>query len=230
MHGLVRYGVVVAGLAACHGSDTTTPDGGGPADATPNTGLAVQWTSKQAIPGEIGGNLQLSSATLRFDTFALISDAGTGDPRTIWVNFQEQWGRGGTPQDISFPDAPPGLYSKIGFQIDGLFVHDSIEIYGMVQVAGNGTFEPFELHDVALTQVSLDCHVMLQPGDMSSIGLEVDFANALGAIDFSSIASVGGVRVVVATDPQMDDFRSKLSESFRVVAGQARPTSSSNAE
>jgi hypothetical protein len=230
MHGLVRYGLVVAALAACHSTDTATPDGGVPADAGSTTGLAVKWTTKQAIPGDIGENIQLTSATLRFGTFVMISDSGAGGPPTIAVNFTEQWGNGGMPQDISFPDAPPGLYSKVGFQIDGLFENDSIEIYGMVRVNGSPTAEPFELHDISLTMVSLDCAVMLEPSEMLSVAVEVDFANALSSIDFSSITSVGGTRVVLPTDPQMDDFRSKLSESFRVISTQARANRSSHAE
>ena len=230
MHGLVRCGFVAAALAACHGTDMTAPDGGAQ-DAAPSTGLFIRWSSKEPIPGDLGGDLVVTSATLRFATLELISDQGVGDPSTTAFMFSEAWGDGAMLTELTLPQAPPGLYSKVAFQIDGFVVENSIDIYGSLRNSGNP--KPFEIHDLALVDVSLDCAVTLQPGGTSHIGLEADFANALGVIDFSMVPDVGGTLVLQTTDSQMEVFRDKLRDSFRVFGDQqahASATRSSNAE
>jgi hypothetical protein len=229
MHGAVRYGCVVAALAACHGSPTASPDAPG-ADAA-SGGLTVRFATRQHVPGDIGNGLTIGTATLQFATLALVGDSGAGDPNTTQVNFAETWDTGEMPEEISFPDAPAGLYSKVGFEIDGFVVNDSIDIEGMVQVSGNT--KAFEIHDRGLTPVSLDCHATLQPGGMTGLVIELDLANALGAIDFTQVPDLGGTLVVAPFDHQLQGFREKLSESFRLIPDQTAHGSdprSSNAE
>src|SRR5262249_42344521 len=153
MHVVIRYGLVVAALAACHSSAPASPDAAPDAFSFP-TGLVVKWTTKQPIPGDVGSEITVASATFSVDNLRVIGDAGPRDPPPPLIGFEVDWADNVHPFDIPFPAAPSGLYSKVAFELDGLLVSDSIDIAGTVRVGGNA--KPFEIHDHALTMVSLN--------------------------------------------------------------------------
>ena len=212
MLGLVRYGLATVVLAACHTGASPGADSG----QTP-AGLFVHWsTQPQAIPGDVGSNVTIRQAVFLLDYLRVIGDAGLTDTRTTAIALRIEWGSGTRPDDVPFTMAPTGLYSKVQLVLDGHLIDNSIHIEGTVVVSGNT--RAFEIEDRNGLLVSLNIQRMLQPGETATIGLEVDFANALSGIDWTTLPYDDG-RLHLdnqTSGSQLDAFEQHLTESFKV--------------
>jgi hypothetical protein len=211
MQGLIRCALVAGLISACNPDDTTTPDG----DVTGDGGLTVRWGSRpESWPGDLGSNVTLQSARFALDSLRVIGDAGPGDPRTTKDAFVVRWADGeAPPQDIEFQSAPTGLYSQISLQLDGNVVEESYELRGMVMV--NGDLEVFQIEDSDPLAISLSIDKSLSPGAKSTIDIQIDFAHAISAVDFSSLDFNDGELQLDEGDPEIVEFRKKLVESFK---------------
>ena len=115
MSGLRRC-VVFAGLlvAAC-GDDTSMPG----IDAGTGSGLVVAWSTRPATwPIDLGNGLTLEVATFALDRLRVVGDAAPGDPRTTASATELRWDDVTKPPEVSFPNAPGGVYSQLSLLIE----------------------------------------------------------------------------------------------------------------
>jgi hypothetical protein len=222
MRGPIQVGVLVAALGACGGHPMVTPDGstggsdGGP---PPSTGITVTWTTpvNMPVPGSYqlhNNNLTIDSVTFRVATFELIGDTGPS-PETTKLALEAKWiSTSQQPDPIVFDLAPPGVYSKLSAHLDGAIVDESLEIMGTIQFAGTGDVKPYLIHDRNDIAVSLDVSGMLAAKGSLVFPLQVDFAHALDAVSFETLAVDSGVLDLDTFDDQMPNFESTLIESF----------------
>ncbi|HUS33417.1 MAG TPA: hypothetical protein VMZ53_33170 [Kofleriaceae bacterium] len=211
MQGLIRCAVVAGLFCACHSDDTTTPDG----DVGGDAGLTVRWTSRPVTwPGDLGSTVTIKSARFHLDSLRVIGDAGPGDLRTSKDAFEVRWEEGrDPPADIQFDNAPTGLYSQIALQIDGNVVEDSYELRGTVVV--NNNLEDFVIEDADPLAINLSIDKSLSAGSKATIDIEIDFAHALSAVDFSAMNKSDGKLQLDESDAGITELRKKLLESFK---------------
>jgi hypothetical protein len=217
MQGMIRCGLLAGCLVACGGSDPAMPDGALPdtGGSDGGAGMHVVWETTPAMwPGNVDGGLQLDSADFFFDNLRVIGDASPGDFRTTKALFQLHWDATHMPETIDFDDAPTGVYSKVSFQIDGHLVESSYHFKGHVSVSG--TSFPFEVEDRNSLSLSLQCNRTLAPGGSVTLGVMINFADALKSVDWSSVHMDNGTIELETSDSQMPAFRDKFSQAFSI--------------
>jgi hypothetical protein len=197
-------------LAACKVGEGAAPDGPTQDGSTGSAGLNVSWSSTPEIPGDLGSNIRLNSATFKLDTLRVIGD--TGDSHTTKSDFDVTWSDGVKPNRITFADAPTGLYSRVSIQADGHIINDSYQIKGTVML-GVTTYD-FEIHDRNALNVSLAIDQMLQPGQSTTVKLQLQVQAAIQAIDWSLITPDDHTLELDTSDPQMPTFRMNLVQGF----------------
>lgn len=224
MQAVIRIALVASILAACGSSPPATPDGAtmGSGDGGGTGGLFVHWWSDPELPGAVGNNATVTTATLWVNSLRVIGDADPGDDRTTHDAQKIWWDDHGGPPVFEFPDAPSGLYSKIAVALNGLIIEDSYEIDGMVDVAG--MTKPFKIHDALPLNISLDISEALSPGSMVDVTIHIDFTSAIGVVDFSTLDEDDGKLDLDTLDSQMPAFRAAIQNSF-TIAGSAPPPS-----
>jgi hypothetical protein len=211
MQGLIRCALVAALASACHSDDTTTPD----SDIGGDAGLTVRWSSRPLEwPADLGSTIVLDDARFELDSLRVIGDAGPGDPRTTKDAFEVRWRTAeDPPEDIKFDSAPTGLYSQIALQIDGNVVEDSYELRGTVIV--NNNLEDFVIEDANPLPINLSIDKSLSAGSTATIDIEIDFAHALSAVDFTTLNKSDGKLQLDESDAGIVELRKKLVESFK---------------
>ena len=176
-----------------------------------NPGMAIVWNSEGTLPGMVSPSVTVSSATFNAHDVRLIGDA-SGSNRTNRDADTVAWTATGIPAPILFPDAPPGLYSKVSFELDGKLLGDSYEITGTVVVASQ-TY-PFAIHDVDEIEVSQTISAELQPGGHTDVLVVLDLAPPLAGVDFSMVRNDGGTLVLDNASSQLGVFREQLRTAF----------------
>jgi len=209
---MIRCGLLAGLLIACHTSDPGTPDG--PDGSAAASGMHVTFTSKPTIPGNVEDTLTLDSATFAFDNLQVIGDAGPGDTRTTATGFELRFDSMSMPGPIDFPNAPSGVYSKLSFQIDGHLVNASYHLKGQVNVGG--TWTPYDIEDHNALSLSLDINRTLDPGGTDTIGVIVDFHDALNGVDWTMVPYDDGRLELETTSSQMPAFRARLVDKFSI--------------
>lgn len=218
MQGPIRCAAVAGLLLGCHpgGVDTPVDSQLGP------SGLRVVWSSTpETWPGDLGPGIQLEQARFALNSLRVVGDAGPGDPRTTIGNMEMgfAWDSGEQrPTDITFDDAPTGLYSQIAIVLDRTNSggnNNSYELRGHVQI-GSETVE-YRIQDDRPLTFNVDVDETVSPGESAVIVLRINFQRAIASIDFSRL-DIDDDRVELEDgDPQMATFRTKLVESFEVV-------------
>jgi hypothetical protein len=220
MNGAMRAWILGAFLVGCHGTGSGNGTDASPPDMTPAMpGLNVSFATKQArIPGNVTSDVVLTSAKFVPLLLRVIGDATSpGDLRTSSTEFDLSWSDGHTPPTINFPSAPPGLYSNLSLEIDGLIITESYDLKGTVVVHPGDSPRSFRIHDRDRFDVDADSlGVELEPNGQASIDLVIDFAHAFEAIDWTMVHVDDGVLDIDTTDGQIAAFRSSLQDSFHV--------------
>ena len=215
MQGAVRL-TIALGLVAC-GSPTAPPiDGTSPgSDGGSGTGLTIPWTADPSIPGQVAGDISITSMIFRVDSLRVVGDTGTS---ASLGNLQLQWNGGGSPAAAMFSDAPSGLYSKVVFHADGQLVQYSWEIDGMAEV--DGDMLPFAIHDMMALAADIDYSgATLEPGGNVMLGVTFEMAQPFNGLDMSKLSNVGGTLVLDTNDAEMPSFRSKLAQAISASHG-----------
>lgn len=217
MQGLIRCGVIAGMLLGCG------PGGIGPQDDTPVDdapigphGLILEWSSSPSdILSEVNG-VTLKEARFALDTLRVVGDAGPGDLRTTKMGLDLRWNKDVEPGDVTFDNAPTGLYSQVALDFDG-GTNESFRIEGTVVI--NSNTEAFKLESDNPVTFNIPIDVMVSPGMMSTIKLRVNFTHAFDSLDWATLDISDGKRELSDGDAQMSLFRTKLIESFEIVSG-----------
>jgi hypothetical protein len=205
--------VVFAGLlvAAC-GDDTSMPG----TDAATGSGLVVAWSTQPATwPIDLGDGLTLEQAMFACDRVRVVGDAAPGDPRTTASGFELLWDDVRRPAELSFPDAPGGLYSQLSLLVDGHVAGPSIVLRGHARVGG--TDYEYRITDDSPVSATLAIDKTHRPPATTGIVLRIDFETTLRALDFSTVRNSAGVLELDNADPQISTFRAKLVETLTVA-------------
>ncbi len=204
--------VVFAGLVVACGDDSSTPG----IDAATGSGLVVAWTTQPATwPIDLGDGLTLEVATFALDRLRVVGDAAPGDPRTTASETELRWDEVTRPPELSFPDAPGGVYSQLSILVDGHVAGPSIVLRGHARVAS--TDYEYRITDDSPFSTTLAIDKTHRPPAATGIVLRIDFETTLRAIDFSMVRTNAGVLELDNADPQITTFRTKLTESLTVA-------------
>ncbi|MBL8620981.1 MAG: hypothetical protein JNK64_06740 [Myxococcales bacterium] len=207
MRRVVALALVV--LAGCPADDQSQPDAPGSA------GVAVAWISDPAVvPGRVEDGFDLTAAAFHLRNLRVVGDAGSGDPRTTAPLVELGWSSEGRPGTIVFPDAPPGLYSRMLWTIDRGAGAYAYELHGTAQT-GTGR-EPYAILDADPIAIDLDYQIVAEAGAQTTIVTRVDFDDVLDVVDFDAAPLIGGVRTITAGDPQLAVIRVEVRKAFGV--------------
>lgn len=197
--------VLLAGCPGPEGDDMPTPD-------TPDGGstvLHLAWAADPVVPGPVGSGVVVERARFVLENLRVVGDAGPGDPRTSLTDLTLEWRETEAPDLVDFPEAPSGIYSRVLFDIDD---GEAVEIRGTAEI--EGTPVPFTVTDLGELAVSIEINLDLPPGEERTQTIDVDLGRVLDAIDFQALPIIENRRVLREGDPQLEEARTKLRESF----------------
>lgn len=199
-------------LAACNVSSPAAPDApGGPGDG-PHHGLGmfVSWNASPMLPGTLTDKISVMEATFQLDHFQIVADAGS----VTRTKYLLAWNGNDAPKQDMFPDAPPGVYSKITLSMmGGSFGDDAFEIRGMWQ--NGGPPKNFVIHDDRPLNLSIDCNATLAAAGSATIAIKVDLKDAISKIAFQNLNDEDGV-LELKDGKELSDFRSRLQDAFEL--------------
>jgi hypothetical protein len=213
--------VAVAGLLiGCHTSDpgrpdaTTSPDG-----QSQGGGLQVTWGATPTV-GALTPLPTVAAATFRVDHLHVVGDAGPDDNRTAAGGFLVNWG---SPQPLSFSNAPPGTYSQIQIELEGDDGVAAFVISG--QAMAQGSPHPYAISSGGMElEVTLPTVQMLAAGASLTIEIDVAFDQALATLDFDALCApectAGSTLSLEQSGAQMPAFRTALEHAVSIVAAQ----------
>ncbi|MDQ3364061.1 MAG: hypothetical protein M3680_01340 [Myxococcota bacterium] len=194
-------------LTACPGDDGVTPDA---RDASDGAGLAITWESRpDTIPGDASSNDTIDSAVFRLENIRVVGDAGPIAVGALTV----QWAAGIVPGPVAVDQAPPGLYSRLLFDLAPGPAGFAYEITGTVEV--DGASRPFTIRDRAARPISLDYSITLRPGGEATIPVRVESDRLAKAVDFEELPFING-RYLVEDDATLAAVRAELASSLGV--------------
>jgi hypothetical protein len=204
-----RSWIVLAVFAAACTSTPPAPgvDGGG---SGMGSGVSVAWRSTPAaLPVSLAPDQTLDSVTFAVGSLDVVGTAGPGDPRTTVQNVTLTWNQDGAPPTTTFVDAPSGPYSSIALTLDGHLANATLEVHGTYMGL------PCEVEDRAQVSVSLPLQRTLDAGGSLAIGVKIDFADALSAIDWSK-ADMDDGHYEVHGGPMLQSFLAKLTQDIQI--------------
>lgn len=211
MQGTIRCALIATLLLACHTDDTDTPDA-----TSGMSGLVVKWSSDpSSFPANLDNNVTIESAQFALDSLRVVGDAGPGDPRTTTAMIDMLFNHDGSPEDVTFSEAPPGLYSQVALDFDGHLAVDSFKITGKVVV--NSQTWDYRVEDDAPLAFNVSINTTASPGKTAKVELRINFVHALDSVNWSTVPESDGKLELEGTNSQMLTFRTKLIESFEVI-------------
>jgi hypothetical protein len=163
VHAMRRaLGLALLILAGCPADDQTQPD------APAGAGVAVAWVTDPAtVPGRVEDGYDLTAAVFHLRNLRVVGDAGAGDPRTTTPLAELGWSSESRPGPIAFPDAPPGLYSRMLWTIDRGAGRYAWELHGTAQTSAGR--EPYAILDDDALPIDLDYQIMAEAGTLTTI-------------------------------------------------------------
>jgi hypothetical protein len=194
----------------------------GPADPEPDAavhgdvGVRLAWSTQHPnnIPGPAKANITITSAKFSLFNVRVISDVAPDDPRTRLPQLDLAWSEGVMPAVNAFIDAPPGIYSRVGFE---LAEHGDIEV--SYEITGTARIEalevPFRIVDTGEFDVSVSHkRTTLAPGADAEMGVRLDFEKVIDRVDFMELPIVEGVRVLDENSAQIEDVRQAVKNDL----------------
>ncbi len=207
--------LVIALLAGCPaGGDDDDTDGG--VDATR---LTLTWSVVPSVPGPVVTGLTVQELHIAYSSVRLIGDAAPGDSRTSRDAIELEWDGDRRPPPIDFPEAPPGMYTRLEFGVGG--ASETFAIHGTVDIGGTPT--QFEIEDEAPNPVTLEpLDVDLPAGASKTLPLEIDLAPVLALVPFDQLPTINGELTLRRSDPRMTPVRAAMAASVKLVAPSVR--------
>jgi hypothetical protein len=201
----VALAASLVALAGCPGPGGDPADAaldGGPDDDGGSGGLWFVFATKEPLPTAVSGNVTVEEITLELRDVRAIGEAvPTGDPRTWRAAFTIELDDEGTPSELSFMDAPPGLYSHLLAELDAQDAEVSFRI--------SGTIDGLELLDGGLEEVevaiegsaSIPLAIVLKDADLAAgttlvLTLTMDVSKAVDSVDWTGVALEDGRLVI----------------------------------
>ena len=211
----LRFAVLAllgAAAAGCPGDPTAGPDA--PDGGT--TELRIEWAGRpEALPAAVASTATLERAVFRLDDLRVVGDAGPIDLDHETL----AWSSGIVPTPDVPAGAPPGLYSRLLFKLDGDDDGSDEYAYELVGTARVGTTtRPFTIRDRGELSVSLEFSIMLPAGATARIPVLVELDKLVEAVDFAQ-APIDDGQFLVEGGPALDAVRAKLREAF-VIRGE----------
>jgi hypothetical protein len=197
-------------LVGCHIGGAVVPDTpDDPGDGSQRgLGIFVDWRAEPSLPGTLTDEITVSEAMFQVDHFQLLADAGS----VTRARYLLTWDAESEPQQDAFPDAPPGVYSKVALvMMGGNLGEDAFRIRGTWR--DNDLTIPFEVSDINQLSISLDCDETLPAGGSASVAIRLDLRDAISGIDFTSLGLDDGV-LELKDGPGLITFRSRLQQAF----------------
>jgi hypothetical protein len=197
-------------FAGCNVGSAAQPDATDePGDGAPHSlGMFVRWRASPTLPGSLNDKIVVSEATFQLDHFQIIADAGS----VTRSKYLLAWDDRAAPPQEAFPDAPPGVYSKITLNMmGGSFGDYAYRIRGTWR--DNGVSKPFEIRDPVQLSTSFNCNQILLAAGSATIGIDVDLRDAVGQIDFKNVDVEDGV-LELHDGAQLASFRDRLLQAF----------------
>lgn len=212
----LRFAVLAllgAAAAGCPGDPGTGPDA---ADGG-TTELRIEWIGLPAsLPGAVSSTATLERAKFRPDDLRVVGDAGPIelDRETL------EWASGIVPTPDVPAGAPPGLYSRLLFELegddDGGGDEYAYELVGTARVGS--TTRPFTIRDRGELELSLDFSIMLRAGSGARIPVRVDLGKLVEAVDFAQVPVVDG-QFLVEDGPPLAAVRAVVRDAFGIQGG-----------
>jgi len=202
-------------VAGCQFSGTAEPDApGGPGgDGAHDLGMFVTWKANPPIPGTLSDKLTVSDATFQVDHFQIVADAGNV-MRTKYLLAWNPASTPTTPSEDAFPDAPPGMYSKVSLvMMTGSFGDYAYQIHGTWR--DNGMSQNFEIRDRAPLTIGFDCTEMLGAAGSATLRIRLDLRDALSGIDFRNVEQEDGM-LELSDGQELLALRSRLMSAFQL--------------
>jgi hypothetical protein len=172
--------------------------------------MFVTWKADPAIPGTLSDKLTVSDATFQIDHLQIVADAGN----VMRTKYLLAWDSTSTPKEDAFPDAPPGMYSKVTLaMIPGGMGSYAYQIHGTWK--DSGQTKNFEIRDSAALSIGFDCNEMLAAAGSATIAIKLDLRDALNGIDFRNVDEEDGV-LELNDGQELFAFRGRLMNAFKL--------------
>lgn len=207
--------LVVAALAGCPASGGTSDAGRDAGDDAPGVsgGLAFEFGTDPVIPGAVGTKVHVDEVRVFWHDVRAIGDSAPGDSRTSRASYDLVWENGHSPEPLVFPQAPPGLYSRLEARVGG--GQRAYEIKGTVTLR-DGNTESFEVNDEALGSISIS----LSGVEVSSatVTARVTMSLAfLASVDWDALWDERHDLKIEEGDPAVAAISAALATSFAVT-------------
>ena len=199
-----------AGADAGQGGQDAGQDAG-----TAQSGLIVQWMDPFSLPGAAGNVIYLDEVKMPLRDVRAIGDAAPGDSRTYVSTCDLHWEHGQAPPWLSFPSAPPGLYSRFEFRIQSA-QGDGYELSGELVLPGHDHRVKFTIEDKQMLPVSIPLNVSLEPGQVRTIMVKIDIIKVLAAIDWSDVEIEDDTITIDEESPEIAVIRAALEGAISV--------------
>jgi hypothetical protein len=178
-----------------------------------DTGMGLVFVAKDTLPSEHDRNgyrFHLDSAEMNIMNLRLVADSvADGDERTTLQLLRGVWDQSRPEVPALYPDAPPGLYSRIRGTVVALEINGEVQLsdmdYHQMELEAKGLAVPIEM--------TIDYN--LEIGAPLVLEVEVDFEKIVDEIEFENLPTDDGE---LATNGQaVTKMEEKLVEAFRVV-------------
>lgn len=203
--------VAAFALGGCPGPSDPSPDG----PINNDLGVHLAWKTQHPtiVPGPAKGSVNITSATFNLSNMRLVGDAGPGDSRTQLSQLSLAWSEGVAPMSHAFVDAPPGIYSRVVFELEpeaGV----AFEITGTTKIQNVDT--PFRIVDGAnMNNISVGHkRATLPPGGKVDMAVRLDFEEVVNKIDLNVLELVEGVLLLDENDAQIDEVRRVIHDDL----------------
>ncbi|WP_152629521.1 hypothetical protein [Haliangium ochraceum] len=183
-------------------------DAGGPGGSA---GLAFHFASAPSLPGDAGGKYDALIEDARFGLVQVraIGDSATGE-NTSRDSFDLAWTGGGGEDELSFPQAPPGIYAQLLAEVI------RYDIYGTLELDSGRV--PFRLSQENSAGIALSVSLgalELEPNMDRVVEIAVNIDDIVDAIDWDEVAPDEAGRLRVGgSSPQGGELHEAIADSF----------------